>query len=169
MRRAIFVLALLLSAGPLHAQPAQRANQGSEGREANLSTYVELLRSDLRTQKVAIITEMMAFTEDEDKAFWPIYREYETELAAINDERLSMILEYAKGYEQMNDGLADKLVAKALDLDRRRSALLAKYYDRLKPAIHSVKAARFMQVEHQLLLLLDLQIAASLPVIQEQP
>ena len=169
MYKAVFAVALLLSAAPVLAQQPPRPNQSAEGREANLSTYVELLRSDLRTQKVAIITEMMEFTEAEDKAFWPIYREYETELAAINDERLAMILEYAKGYEQMTDGLADKLVAKALDLNARRDALLAKYYDRLKPALRSVKAARFMQVEHQILLLLDLQIAASLPVIQQQP
>ena len=166
MNKAILVLAVLLVATPGQAQPAQTAPQPSEGREANLRTYVELMRSDIRTQKVAIITEMMEFTEAEDKAFWPIYREYETELAAINDERLAMIAEYAKGYNQMSDGLADKLVAKALELNTRRNALQAKYYDRFKAALRPVKAARYMQVEHQILLLLDLQIAASLPVIQ---
>ena len=166
MKKAILALVVLLVAGPAHAQPAQTVNPPSEGREANLRTYVELMRSDIRTQKVAIITEMMEFTEAEDKAFWPIYREYETELAAINDERLAMIAEYAKGYSQMSDGLADKLVAKALELNTRRDALQAKYYERFKTALRPVKAARYMQVEHQLLLLLDLQIAASLPVIQ---
>ena len=169
MSKAILMSVVLLTAGPALAQQRQTATQAEDSREVNLRAYVELMRSDIRTQKVAIITEMMEFTEAEDKAFWPIYREYETELAAINDERLAMILEYAKGYEQMTDGLADKLVAKALDLSARRDALLAKYYDRFKPALRSVKAARFMQVEHQLLLLLDLQIAASLPVIQQQP
>ena len=166
MPKAIVILATLLLAAPVHAQRATTGNDAAEGREANLRTYVELMRSDIRTQKVAIITEMMAFTEAEDKAFWPIYREYETELAAINDERIAMIVEYANGYEQMTDSLADTLVAKALELNSRRNALQAKYYDRFKAAVRPVKAARFMQVEHQLLLLLDLQIAASLPVIQ---
>ena len=166
MSRPSVILAMLLLASPVHAQQARGRNEAAEAREANLRTYVELMRSDIRTQKVAIITEMMAFTEAEDKAFWPIYREYETELAAINDERMAMIVEYAKGYEQMTDGLADTLVAKALELTSRRNGLQAKYYDRFKAAIRPVKAARFMQVEHQLLLLLDLQIAASLPVIQ---
>jgi hypothetical protein len=166
MPRAIVILAVLLLAAPAHAQQARSGTEAGEGREANLRAYVELMRSDIRTQKVAIITEMMAFTEAEDKAFWPIYREYETELAAINDDRMAMIVAYAHGYEQMTDGLADSLVAKALALNSRRDALQAKYYDRFKTAIRPVKAARFMQVEHQLLLLLDLQIAASLPVIQ---
>lgn len=166
MRSGIFVIiAGLLAAGPAHAQQARTATEAA-GREANLGAYVELLRSDIRTQKVAVITEMMQFTDAEDKAFWPVYREYETELAALNDERLAMIVEYAKGYEQMTDALADTLVAKGLDLNARRNALQAKYYDRFKSVISAVKAARFVQVEHQLLLLLDLQIAASLPVIE---
>jgi hypothetical protein len=166
MREAIFILTILLVAGPSYAQQAQPSTQAADSRETNLRAYAELMRSDIRTQKVAIITEMMLFSDAEDKAFWPIYREYETELAAINDERMAMIVEYAKGYEQMTDGLADTLAAKALDLSARRNALQAKYHGRFKAAVGAVKAARFLQVEHQLLLLLDLQIAASLPVIQ---
>ena len=33
---------------------------------------MELLRSDVRAQKVAILTEVMEFTTEEDTAFWPI-------------------------------------------------------------------------------------------------
>ena len=72
-----------------HAQAARyRRRAADDTREANLRAYVELLRSDLRAQKVAIITEVMQFTEAEDAKFWPIYREYETELAKINDDRM---------------------------------------------------------------------------------
>jgi hypothetical protein len=79
-------------------------------RDTNLRAYIELLRSDLRTQKVAIITEVMAFTEDEDAKFWPIYREYETELAKINDDRIKGIKEYADNFDKITDELADRLV-----------------------------------------------------------
>ena len=41
----------------------------------------------MRAQKVAIITEVMGFTEAEDAAFWPIYREYDVEMARLGDER----------------------------------------------------------------------------------
>ena len=49
----------------------------SETRERNLRTYVELMRSDIRTQKVALITETLLLTEGEGAIFWPIYREYD--------------------------------------------------------------------------------------------
>jgi hypothetical protein len=135
-------------------------------RQANLAAYVELLRADVRAQKVAIFTEMMAFTDAEDKAFWPIYREYDTELTALSDERVRGIEEFATHYSTMTEDLADTLAGKALDLEARRTALKQKYYARLKAATSPKLAARFLQIENQLLMLIDLQIAASLPIIQ---
>jgi hypothetical protein len=144
--------------------PAQSAEQ--ETKMLNLSAYAELLRSDVRAQKVAIITEVMGFTEGEDAAFWPIYREYDAEMAKLGDERVAMISEYAQNYEQMSDDVADKLASKALDLEARRQAVKAKYYDRVKKALSAKTAARWLQVEHQLLLIIDLQIASSLPIVK---
>jgi len=135
-------------------------------REANLHAYVELLRADLRTEKVAIITEMMQFSEDEDARFWPIYREYDTQLARINDDRIAAIKDYAAAYDKMTDDIADRLARMALDLEARRNALTAQFYDRFKSALSAKTAARFLQVERQILLILDLQIASSLPIVQ---
>jgi hypothetical protein len=50
---------------------------------------------------------------------------------------------------------------------KQRAELLAKTYDRVKQALGAVTAARFTQVEHQLLLLIDLRIASSLPVVSQ--
>ena len=130
----------------------------------NLSAYTELLRSDLRTQKIAIITEVMGFTDAEDAAFWPIYREYDAEMSKLGDERVALITEYATNYASLNDAVADRLARKALDLETRRQAVKARCYDRLQKAVSSRTALRFLQVEHQLLLLIDLQISAALPI-----
>jgi hypothetical protein len=162
-RALIVALCLLASSGPTaRAQTTPAKPQESES--LNLSAYAELLRSDLRTQKVAIITEVMGFTDAEDKAFWPIYREYDVEMSKLGDERVALIEEYARNYEQLTDATADKLASKALDLQARRQAALAKCFERTKAALSPKTALRFLQVEHQLLLIIDLQIAASLPV-----
>ena len=59
--------------------------------EAVSNSDIELLRSDIRTQKVALITDRMQFTNQEADAFWPMYRKYEVELAAINDRKISLL------------------------------------------------------------------------------
>jgi len=47
---------------------------------------------------------------------------------------------------------------------KQRADLLAKYYDRVKQEMGGITAARFVQVENLLLLIIDLQIASSLPI-----
>jgi hypothetical protein len=145
--------------------PAPRPLARDESRERNLRAYVELLRSDIRTQKVAVLTELLQLSDGDDKVFWPIYREYDVELNAINDERLALIETYAASYDKLAPATASDLVAKALNLEARRTALKQKYFARLKTALSPVTAARILQIEHQIQLLVDLQIAASLPVI----
>lgn len=163
-KAGILALACCALARPAAAQGTTAAPDVT--RETNLRAYTELLRSDVRQEKIAIITGVMQFTEAEDAKFWPVYREYEAELAKINDDRIAGIKQYAATFNAMTDATADQLAHAALDLEARRHALKMKYYDRFKSALSAKTAARFLQVENQLLLLLDLQIAASLPIIQ---
>ena len=158
--------AVVLAAIAIDASAQTPKAPPADSRDVNLRAYVELLRSDIRAQKVAILTEMMNFTEAEDAAFWPIYREYDLEMAKLGDERVALIAEYASNYSTLTDAVADKLAGKALDLEARRQALEAKYFDRFKTALSPRTALRFLQVEHQLLLLIDLQISASLPIVK---
>jgi hypothetical protein len=130
----------------------------------NLTAYAELLRSDIRTQKIAILTELMEFSEAEDAAFWPIYREYDAELTKLGDERIALIAEYAKNYDTLTDEVADKLAKTALDLESRRQATRAKYYEKLRTTLKPRTALRFLQIEHQLQQIIDLQISAALPI-----
>jgi hypothetical protein len=154
--------------GATSAQPAAKDTQpnAKDTQTLNLTAYAELLRSDVRAQKVAIITEVMEFTEAEDAAFWPIYREYDLEMSKLGDERVALIAEYADNYSTLTDAVAEKLAAKALDLEARRQAVKAKCFERVKAAMSPRTALRFLQVEHQLQLLIDLQISASLPIVK---
>lgn len=155
---------VLLVASSVSAQTQSPQVSERETKTLNLTAYAELLRSDVRAQKVAILTEVMGFTEAEDAAFWPIYREYDLEVSKLGDERLAMVTEYASVYSKLTDAAAEKLGAKAIDLDARRQAAKAKCYERVKTALSPRTALRFLQVEHQLQMLIDLQISASLPI-----
>jgi hypothetical protein len=166
VRHVGITLVLLLTGGAaVHVQsPSTVAPR--ETKELNLRAYAELLRSDVRTQKVAIITQVVGFTEAEDKAFWPIYREYDAEMSKLGDERVALIADYSKHYSELTDETADKLARGALDLQARRQGVSAKYYDRVAKAMSPRTAMRAWQVEHQLQLLIDLQIASALPIAQ---
>jgi hypothetical protein len=133
----------------------------------NIQAYIELLRSDVRQQKAEMMGAVMQLSAADAAKFWPIYNEYDEELTKLNDLRVANIQEYARTYAQMTDEKADELIQKALAYHKERSELLAKYYDRVKRQLGGITAARFIQVEDQLLLIIDLQIDSSLPIVGE--
>ena len=156
-------MAMLLSPVLAGAQTQAQSSSTRNTETLNLSAYAELLRSDVRAQKVAILTQLMEFTDAEDTAFWPIYREYDLEMSKLGDERVALIAEYATNYESLSDAVAQSLARKALDLESRRQALKANYYERLNKALSPRTALRLLQVEQQLLLLIDLLISSAVP------
>jgi hypothetical protein len=143
-----------------------QAVSNSPEQEVNIDTYVNLLRQDVNSQKVAIISQLMQFTPEQAAAFWPVYTEYSKELAKIGDEKLAGIKEYAASYGSLTDEKANELAVKVLDLEGRRTAVKKTYYGKMKQAITPKMAARFLQIENQLLMIIDLQIAASLPIVE---
>jgi len=165
MLTTVLTMGLLVVSGATPGY-AQEKTTAADTRDANLRAYTDLMRTDIRAQRVAIITEMMQFTEAEDTAFWPIFREYEGKLSKINDDRLALITQYAEKYETLTDSDADRMAHAALDLEARRQTLKAEYFDKFRSALSPKTAARFLQVENQILLLLDLQIAAALPIVR---
>ena len=163
----IVVLGLVLSsslAAAGQSPPSQVSEQ--QTKTLNLNAYAELLRSDVHLQKVAILTEVMGFSEAEDKAFWTIYRDYNAEMEKLGDQRVALIAEYARVYSQITDQAAQSLATRAVDLDKRRNATLEQCFGRVGAALSPKMALKFLQVEHQLLLIIDLQIAASLPIVK---
>ena len=125
------------------------------------------MRSNVRDEKSQIMGAVMQLNIDDAAKFWPIYSQYDAELTQLNNLRVENIKDYANNYSQMTDAKADELVQRSLDYQKQRGELLAKYYQVMKQSVGAINAARFLQVEHQLLLIIDLQIASSLPIAQE--
>lgn len=146
----LLTVALVALAGIAHAQ----------------NSYLELLRSDVRTEKVAIITEALALTEEQGVAFWPIYREYEVELSKLGDETIALLKDYAENWGSYTDEKANTLVKAVLKNDGSRTKLYNKYYGKFAKATTPVLAARWLQLERAINALIRVQIAAEMPLIE---
>ena len=119
-------------------KPAALSNE-----DMNLRAYMELLRTDVRKQKANILGQVMQLDADDAAKFWPIYKEYDAEIARLGDSKLAMIKKYAENYEAMTDAVADGLMQSAIKNDQQRHDLLVKYYGRMKDALGGISAARF--------------------------
>lgn len=164
----LVVALLVCTSGALAQDDAQTGKQAAASLSSdpqNIQAYIDLLRADVRQQKAEMVGAVMQLSAADAAKFWPIYEQYDVELAKLNDQRVANIEEYARAYNQMTDEKADELIQKALSYRKQRSELLAKYYELVKGSLGGITAARFIQVEDQLLLVIDLQIDSSLPVV----
>jgi hypothetical protein len=132
----------------LNAEPA---SVGAAAENMSESDF-ELMRSDIRTKKAAMIAERMKFTDQEAAGFWPVYRQYETDFAAINDKKVSIMKEYISRHQSLNDTQAKQLAEDVFDVDQKT----------LPPKT----IVRWLQLERRLQLLVDAQLAKDLPGIE---
>jgi hypothetical protein len=172
IRMALLLAMCLTSSAVMVAQtktstepPAKTTATAQTPEELNTREYIILLRKDVSGEKARLLGAVMQFDAEDAAKFWPIYRDYDVELNKVNDLRVANIQEYAHSYNAMTDAKADELIKSAMAYQKQREELLAKYYERVKQELGAITAARFLQVEHQLLLIIDLKIASSLPVV----
>ena len=130
-------------------------------------SYFELLRQDLATKKVLLITEVMQFTDEESEVFWPLYREFDFENAKIGDETLKLIKDYAAHYVDITDEKSVELMNSSFDLKNKRIDLKRNYLKKFGEVIAPARAVKFMQVMNQIELIIDIQVASQLPLIGE--
>ena len=135
-------------------------------REQNFRAYVTLLRTDIKAERKDIINAIMQFNDSDATKFWPIFQQYDAELTTIGDGRMKLIVDYARNYENLTNEQADALMRKAFGLEAQRAILKKKFFDKMKAQLSATQAAKFFLVENQIQHIIDLQISASLPVVQ---
>lgn len=121
-------------------------------RTQELQALTAVVRGDMRAQKTALINQTMHFNDAEMKAFWPVYREYETKLTALNEERLQLLARFTGAAETLGDRELDTIAAKALELESKRTALKQDYYRKLKAAVPVKTAVKALAIEQQIAL-----------------
>jgi hypothetical protein len=160
MRARTFIL--VLAAVALLALPALAA----EDEAGAVDSYVELLRKDIEADKVLILTEALDLPDQEAQKFWPVYRKYEAALAEIGDRRLMLIKKFADRYGSLTNEDAAEIAREWFDLQDDRAKLRKEYYKKVQKATSTLTAARFTQIEHVIGMLLDLQVATELPLME---
>jgi hypothetical protein len=157
--RLVTIGALLSLAGaaPLRAQG---------GQDTSMTAALELVRSNVRANKAQLIGRALALPDSTANVFWPMYREYEAELAKLADDRVALIREYLTVYDTLSNAKARDLMLRVFDLDSRRVKLSRDQFNRFSKKLPAKTVAHFFQLDGFLNRVIDLQIAAALPEIQ---
>lgn len=88
------------------------------------------------------------------------------ELVQINHEKYALIQEYAQSYGSFTDAQAEDWSKRALKLDTDVAALRQKYWPNFRKVLPAKKAAMYEQVERRAQMLIDVQLASQIPLLQ---
>jgi len=133
---------------------------------ANTDQYIGLLRKDLRSQKKQYIAANITLTADEATKFWPVYDHYAAETERINNDRITVLKEYAENLANLTDGQALALNNKSIAIDRSFVTLRQRFIPQFVKVLKGKNLARFFQIDKRIGLLIDLQIAAGVPIVE---
>ncbi|MEH6551237.1 MAG: hypothetical protein V7711_00120 [Pseudomonadales bacterium] len=123
------------------------------------------VRIEMRTQKMELMKASLRLTEEQGEKFWPIYEQYDLEHETVLDERFSKITYFVENYDSMTESTADKLALEMISLDKKRASLRGKYYKKVRRALGGIQAARFVQVDRQVNVLIDVAVMRQVPLI----
>ena len=130
--------------------------------------YIEVVRSVLKTEKKAVIAEVMELTEAESAPFWELYNEYDFELSKVQNIRLNAIKEYADEYGILTDEKADALWNQVMNFKTKYLKLEKAYYKKFKKILPAAKAAKYFQAENKIEAMVAASIAVQVPMIIEE-
>jgi len=154
MKKLVLIVALLFLAF------------GSVAADDGVDDYIELLRSDLRADKQALVEVAMELTEADAEIFWPIYRKYEAERTALGDRTIEVIKAYPGAVNVTETTTVEMLGNEWMKIQQDRVKMTNKYYKQASKQLAPRVAVRWMQVEHRISLLINLQLAADMPLVE---
>ena len=128
-------------------------------------TQIQQLQADLKADRQAVVANNLPLTEAESKAFWPIYKEYRSEMEQLGDRLAKVIVAYASNFEKMTDDRANAFFNEYMDIERDKLSVREKYVPRFRKVLPGQKAARFFQIENKADAVINVMIANEIPLV----
>jgi len=133
----------------------------------NIDDFMEVQRDVLKTEKKAVVAEVMSFTEEESAVFWPLYNEYNEKMYVLNTETYHIIKDYAANFESLTDEKAVSLMNSRMKIEKELSSLEKTYFKKFQKIITGKKAARYFQLENKIKAMIGAELALEIPLMEE--
>ena len=125
---------------------------------------IQLLKSNIRSQKKQIVAANMDLTDAEAEKFWPVYNRYAEDVAKIYDTKIALFQEYLQNYDSMSGEQAENYLRRRAAVEEDIMQVRLKYLPEFRKVLTGRETALFYQIDWRLDLMINLQLAQA-PVI----
>lgn len=115
--------------------------------QESLKADEQILLQQVMSDRRSVYASNMGMTEDESRAFWPIYDEYEGKVKTINDRFLDLVNRYVASYDTLTDTDAAAMLKEKMSIEEERMRLKQNYTKKVAKVLPAKKALRYAQLE----------------------
>jgi hypothetical protein len=149
MKKRIFIPFLLLLFGALNAQTTHEE--------------IDYIQAMFGMEKRAAVKEFIVLKENEAKAFWKYYDEYEIQRKIYGKERIILLDKFAEQYDSMTDEESISWMESVMTLRNNNEKLIEKYYKKILKECSPIIAMQFYQIESYIPAGIRFQILENVP------
>ena len=127
---------------------------------------IELTKQAAETQRQAVVTRAMQFTEAESAVFWPVYRDYRRDMLVQLDRLILLAKDYADNMDNLSDEQAAHILDQYLDIEKRSNKVKTSYVKKFRKVLPNIKVTRFYQVDNKLDAVVRFDAARKVPLVE---
>jgi ribosome-binding ATPase YchF (GTP1/OBG family) len=120
---------------------------------------IQLLKSNIRSQKKQIVAANMDLTDAESEKFWPVYNRYAEDMAKSYDIKIALFQEYLQNYDSMSGEEAESYLRRRAAVEEDIMQVRLKYLPEFRKVLTGRETALFYQIDWRLDLMINLQLA----------
>ena len=137
------------------------------GAQDKAADNMQILRDKIKADKKLLVARNMELTESEAAGFWPVYEQYQQQLANFNQRIDKLIESYAAVYRtnSMTDEAAKNIIADFVAVEKGEAAMKAFFVPKLSQVLPPKKVARYLQIESKIRAALKYELAEEIPLV----
>jgi hypothetical protein len=145
--------------------PATAAEPVVNEKFSDFDPAIKMLREEVGQDRREVVQKAMLLTATEAKMFWPLYDEYRAEMHKLGDRRVRLITDFAARRNGMSQDEAERMTKEALSIEKDGIEVKEDYVKKMSKQLSSRTVARFFQIDAKLDALVNVALAANIPLI----
>ncbi len=125
-----------------------------------------LTQSIIEVERKMIVANNLSLTDEQSKAFWPVYDEFQVALRKLNDKRANLILDLAKEFETLDGDRSQEMLKTSLKIEADRTKLKTKYIKKFNKVLPPKTVVRYFQIENKLDSVINYELAGIIPLVR---
>lgn len=125
---------------------------------------IALTRAQIQADRQTIVAAALGLNDAQGEAFWPLYREYRSEMEVQGDRVWQLLIEFADKYESLSDADAAKMLGEWTSIEKKQADIRSRWVKTFSKAVGAASTARFFQIESKLDSLIRLEATADVPL-----